>query len=587
MSIKYNFLWLFPLFIFVLLPEVASANSCSSTGYTVFYINGILGTKNGDITDTHQLEEALPKQINNQSISVLAAPNPSALWGADDILKTLRQLQFWDDGQFHEDSDVDTILNQIYSELTTQKVLLVGHSQGAFYSNDVYYYLISHGLSKNSVAVYNVASPADRVAGGGTYETSFNDSIIKTIRQDVTDKPYVFGVKLPLPPNFIADISPDDPTGHLFVPSYLNAEPDTIVGDMRQTLASLKPTWSSDISGGCFTPPSQSLMHGTTIFVEDHALSTVEGVYLAGVGSAYGVANAVAWTRNLAASVYGGVAGMFGGSPQPNQKGEAAATFSLLSALNLTSLSGKDAQELLNQDQGAAAVLAVVPQESAAPGGTSTEAQGVVLGTTTEMLPALESAAPTSTEEVAPAQALAPSQEPAPGLVSHADGQGGSPPLAAQTPADQPPSPAPGDSPGAGPSDPDGSSPGDAAPDKTGPTIVSTMPAWGSVGVDPAAPLRIVYSEPLDAATIDTYSVSLAHILASGLRTWEPVAVSVSLEADQFTVDIVPLSALVPGESYSLGAGETVTDLAGNRAQALTGPVSNPQFRVAAAVEVQ
>ena len=65
------------------------------------------------------------------------------------------------------DYDLKTILMQIHPEVTTtRKILLVGHSQGTFYTNAIYRYFLEHGMPEGSVAVYNLATPAAYVEGG-------------------------------------------------------------------------------------------------------------------------------------------------------------------------------------------------------------------------------------------------------------------------------------------------------------------------------------------------------------------------------------------------------------------------------------
>src|ERR1043166_791699 len=167
------------LFVF---PFVAFA-SCTTEGSTVIYVNGIFSTLRQAQNDLTKLETKFYEQNNDRQIKFLNGYNPSHLGGFDDLLKTIVQAQLWSKDRWNEDVDGDTILNQIHDDLTTQKVLLVGHSQGAFYANETYKYLISHGVSAGAAAVYNVGNVASYTAGGGDYLTSLNDDVVNDVRR--------------------------------------------------------------------------------------------------------------------------------------------------------------------------------------------------------------------------------------------------------------------------------------------------------------------------------------------------------------------------------------------------------------------
>ena len=53
---------------------------------------------------------------------------------------------------------------QIAPDVTTRRILIVGHSQGAQYADAIYDYLLAHGEPKSAVSVYAVATPASSVA---------------------------------------------------------------------------------------------------------------------------------------------------------------------------------------------------------------------------------------------------------------------------------------------------------------------------------------------------------------------------------------------------------------------------------------
>ncbi|HEV7449283.1 MAG TPA: lamin tail domain-containing protein, partial [Candidatus Paceibacterota bacterium] len=273
---------------------------------------------------------------------------------------------------------MDTILNQLYTELQTQKVLLVGHSQGAFYTNEIYKYLIAHGVSKDSVAVYNIASPANYVAGNGTYLTSTNDKMIDAVRRGVLSEPVLYGINLPLAPNVVIAPSTDDEWGHYFAPTYLAKVPNTIVGDIKGALSKLSASGDKD---ECFTPPSGSLLHKTGVLVGDYGLSTIESAYVAGVGAFNGlgatVASAVGLGKQIASDIGVTVGGVVGLSHAADSK-STPTNFDILNKLYGSSLSKEDLEDLLG-NQGSAVASAdffnqpvpPVPQTPEAP--TSTQ----------------------------------------------------------------------------------------------------------------------------------------------------------------------------------------------------------------------
>jgi len=62
--------------------------------------------------------------------------NESHIGGFGDLIESASQLFNYPISNY----DRDNILRQIYPEITTRKILLVGHSQGTFYTNEIYDY---------------------------------------------------------------------------------------------------------------------------------------------------------------------------------------------------------------------------------------------------------------------------------------------------------------------------------------------------------------------------------------------------------------------------------------------------------------
>src|SRR3989338_1228377 len=147
--------FVFWIIILVIFPIPAFA-ACSPDGATVVYINGIFTNLDDAKKDLRSLQTDFYKLDNDRNIKFINGYNPSHLAGVGDLIQSAFQTFFSSASDFYR----DTILLQIYPEVTTRKLVLVGHSQGSFYSNSIYDYLLSYGEPKASVGVYNVASPA-------------------------------------------------------------------------------------------------------------------------------------------------------------------------------------------------------------------------------------------------------------------------------------------------------------------------------------------------------------------------------------------------------------------------------------------
>ena len=108
--------------------------SCSPVGYSIYTVNGIFTDERGAQDNKKALENRLTKTYNNQPLKVDYLYNATHLGGALDILDVIAQ------GVFDEKSDYDltNMLSDASQKVTTQKVLLVGHSQGNFYANNFY-----------------------------------------------------------------------------------------------------------------------------------------------------------------------------------------------------------------------------------------------------------------------------------------------------------------------------------------------------------------------------------------------------------------------------------------------------------------
>src|SRR3989338_2338538 len=172
------------LFIFSVLlifPFNIYAATCSSDGYTVIYVNGILTEKDSAESNREDLEKVFKELTGRNDVTFRLGHNLSHFAGGGDLYKSIKQALQKPTATVVEDYDLKTILLQIHPKVTTQKILLVGHSQGTFYTNAIYRYFLEHGTTGDSVAVYNLATPADYVEGAGTYLTSANDKLINIV----------------------------------------------------------------------------------------------------------------------------------------------------------------------------------------------------------------------------------------------------------------------------------------------------------------------------------------------------------------------------------------------------------------------
>jgi|GEM_PF-2700202 len=231
-------------------PVFVQAYSCSQDGHTVIYINGIFTSEDKAAREAKALWANLGNTYEGEIVTVKTAYNPTHLAGLTDGIEAFSQIL----GKPISTFDRNTILNQIHGQLDTRKVVLVGHSQGALYANEIYNYLINHGEPIEAVGEYLVAAPTNGVANkNGGYINSSTDSLLSNLR----------GLGFTLLPNTVdLPISPKDKganwPGHSLLNQYLEEAPDQIVSDIQRQLSSLRPVLSTT-QGDCFTPPDSTL----------------------------------------------------------------------------------------------------------------------------------------------------------------------------------------------------------------------------------------------------------------------------------------------------------------------------------------
>ena len=94
-------------------------------------------------------------------------------------------------------------------------------------------------------------------------------------------------------------------------------------------------------------------------------------------------------------------------------------------------------------------------------------------------------------------------------------------------------------------------------PDFTPPTVVLVVPATGATDIATNTLVTITFSEPMDAATLNTTNIKLA----SGATD---ISGTVSVSADKTIATFTPTSSLARGAVYTVTAKTGITDLAGN-----------------------
>ena len=241
----------------VTLPFLAEAFSCNREGYTVVFVNGILTEQDSALESKINLTDLLPPERLGEKINVQLGYNPSHFAGLGDFAQSVAQVYDIPISNY----DRDTILRQIHSEVTTRKILLVGHSQGTFYTNELYKYLIGNGVPKESIAIYNLATPASYVAdGSNNYLTSGTDNVVNWARVKAAQ----VNAPPPLPSNIFLQVSPQEAAdawgGHSFSGVYLDRAAEKITSSIQSILGKLVASETAN-TDDCFDPPSETLSY--------------------------------------------------------------------------------------------------------------------------------------------------------------------------------------------------------------------------------------------------------------------------------------------------------------------------------------
>ncbi|HLP86305.1 MAG TPA: immunoglobulin-like domain-containing protein [Candidatus Paceibacterota bacterium] len=231
--------------------KIYADEMCSKNGYTILTINGMLSDETDAKKIKYKLEEYLPNSHNNQSLKIDYLYNPSHLAGIGDTVDILAQGLL----DYKNDYDLTEILKDASEKIKTQKVLLVAHSQGNFYANNIYDKIVdvSGGVPKESIQVYGVASPDNRVVGGGKYLNSDTDWTINKLAKN-------FLIDI-LPPNVHISLGKNDGDGHSFSDVYMKYQGDRIVSDIQSLLNKIKPNNTQSPNEPCISTPKISVAH--------------------------------------------------------------------------------------------------------------------------------------------------------------------------------------------------------------------------------------------------------------------------------------------------------------------------------------
>ncbi len=263
------------LSILLFLPNISLANEdiqCSPKGYTITTINGVLTDDAGARKNKEALQKKLPPYYNNEPLTVDYLLNPSHIGGIGDFVVSAYQKYF--DDETVKDYDLIEMLRTASEKVTTQKILLVAHSQGNFYANSFYDTMTdtSGSVPAESIGIYSVATPSSRVAGGGKWLTSDTDTVIADVVGRVLFK------KIMRPNTHIELHEGDDSRGHSFSDVYLKYRGTQIISDIESSLDRLQANDMQDTGKPCIAPPELTTMHkieGAALALADPTANTL------------------------------------------------------------------------------------------------------------------------------------------------------------------------------------------------------------------------------------------------------------------------------------------------------------------------
>ena len=136
--------------ISLLITPFFSYADCNQPGTTIIFINGMFTFSKDQANDSKKdLEYQYKIKGKNNDVNFNLGYNASHVGGLADILDVAQQAYA---GGFL-DYDLTNILRTTHNDSNTQKILLVGHSQGTFYTNTAYDYLIKPVLAETIIDI--------------------------------------------------------------------------------------------------------------------------------------------------------------------------------------------------------------------------------------------------------------------------------------------------------------------------------------------------------------------------------------------------------------------------------------------------
>lgn len=350
--------------IFLLLPQLALA-ACSAEGVTVVYVNGILTSERQAQQDLENIRDAYFSQFPRGSTFFKNGYNPSHFEGIGDVVQATFQIF----GRPVSTFDRDTILLQIHPEVTTRRLLLVGHSQGTFYTNEMYEYLLSHGEPKEAIGVYNLASPAIYVAGNGKYLNSSNDRLLDLVEKELNKAVLLRNINIPLELDDVASWWP----GHGISRAYLAGASEKVVADIESSISALQPSLASD-TAECFSAPERSVSYKAKEIIFSAGDVAVKGAFVAGKAGWQGAVMALNGAKTGLAAV-GSFFDSVASAVTPNPRTEnLPGSFTILRGMYGSSLTEEDLKDFGLIDQGGAVILAFSNQKVAPEDGGEVQA---------------------------------------------------------------------------------------------------------------------------------------------------------------------------------------------------------------------
>ena len=110
------------LFLLFLFPtSLVASTICKTDGYTIIYVNGILTSEQSAKNDRRNLTAKFQNHSNLQNTIFINGYNKSHLAGFGDLFKSVQQAYRGEGDVFVEDFDLQTILLQLHSQITTSE----------------------------------------------------------------------------------------------------------------------------------------------------------------------------------------------------------------------------------------------------------------------------------------------------------------------------------------------------------------------------------------------------------------------------------------------------------------------------------